>query len=173
MLHSTKKSGREPKVHLPDSSKILSTVSCLGRQGFRTKFALAGGCSARNHQADAELGGHLAVVVDQAFAVSVEILQIEIAAQVSQLACLQWDGEIELDAVRRRSSAFAQSAAELHAVGCPNLDEEVGIATVVGYIGIVFLLHIGVDLRGNRKEITIGERKRQRGADVGGIQTAR
>src|SRR5882724_6499041 len=57
-------------------------VMCMGH-GCQGKGPRSGaGVSARSHQADTELRSDLAVVVDQGFAIAVEILQVKIAAEV-------------------------------------------------------------------------------------------
>src|SRR6266852_3975517 len=66
--------------------------------------------SARDHQADAELQEHAPVVIDQAFTETVEVLQMQVAAQVAERRLLQRVGRIQLEAIRVRNACPCEAS---------------------------------------------------------------
>jgi hypothetical protein len=66
--------------------------------------------SARDHQAGAELREHAPVVIDQAFTETLEVLQMQVAAQVAQRRLLQRVSRAGKSKLRSSAETFGRNS---------------------------------------------------------------
>src|SRR5258708_1943548 len=129
--------------------------------------------SACDHQADAELREHAPVVIDQAFTVTVEVLQMQVAAQIAERRLLQRVGHIQLEAVRFGTRALAKRRGELQSVRFADLYQQVHVPAILGNVRVLLLVEVVVYLWRHRDEIVSLEQKGKRRSHEGDVDRTR
>src|SRR5690606_3594817 len=101
--------------------------------------------SAHDGNADTELRGALVVVIDQAFTITVEILEVDVAARIGEKRTTYGIGRVKLHRAHGLR-ALAPLDAEQPAIDAPQLQVQLAVAVVILDVRVVFLIEIGPKL---------------------------